>query len=102
VTESTQPLGPSAEDWTDEQVAEFRRLLDETRRRGFTHRIYEYGRPYCGAEFLPHATLPDGSPVPIVCDRPIHLSNSMHHNEELDTWWQWQDADGNWRHPGAA
>lgn len=54
-------------------------------------------QPYCGgAEFLPHATFPDGSPAPILCDRLLHGPDTMHRNDELGTCWAWQDADGNW------
>ena len=59
-------------------------------------------RPWCGAEFLPTATVPDGSPAPVLCDLPLHLPGTMHRNEELKTSWQWQDADGNWLRAGAA
>jgi hypothetical protein len=53
-------------------------------------------QPYCGAELLPHATFPDGSLAPTVCDRPVHAPGSMHHNDEDGAWWRWQDAAGNW------
>lgn len=54
--------------------------------------------PYCGEEMLPHATFADGSPAPIVCDLPIHGTDTMHQNAELRTWWMWQYADASWRH----
>lgn len=50
-------------------------------------------QPYCGAEWLPHATFPGGSPAPILCDRPLHDRNTMHHNDELDSFWSWQDPE---------
>jgi len=50
------------------------------------------GYPYCGAELLPHAEFADGSPAPIVCDLPVHGLSAMHRNEELGTWWAWQNA----------
>ena len=53
-------------------------------------------QPYCGAELLPHATFPDGSPAPILCDLPVHSRYVMHSSNELKTSWRWQDADGNW------
>ena len=53
-------------------------------------------RPWCGVEFLPTGTFPDGSPAPILCDLLLHLPGTMHRNEELKTSRQWQDADGNW------
>ena len=53
-------------------------------------------QPYCGAELLPHATLPGGSPAPVLCDLQLHGPDTMHGNDELRTSWQWQDADGNW------
>jgi hypothetical protein len=53
-------------------------------------------QPYCGAELLPHATWPDGSPAPIVCTSPVHGMDVMHHSEQPEMYWQWQDADGNW------
>lgn len=52
--------------------------------------------PYCGEELLPYATLPDGSPAPIICTSEPHGRYSMHTNDELKTSWRWQDADGNW------
>jgi hypothetical protein len=52
-------------------------------------------QPYCGVELLPHATFPDGSPAPTLCDRRLHGPDTWHGNEELGTCWQWQDKDGN-------
>ena len=56
-------------------------------------------QPYCGAELLPHATYPDGSPVPTVCTRPLHGRDIRHRDEEGIHFWQWQDADGNFVPP---
>ena len=53
-------------------------------------------QPWCGAEMLPHATLPDGTPAPILCTSEIHSRYSMHYSAECATSWRWQDADGNW------
>jgi hypothetical protein len=53
-------------------------------------------QPYCGAELLPHATAPDGSPAPILCTRPLHGLASAHRNEENGVCWRWQDMDGAW------
>jgi hypothetical protein len=53
--------------------------------------------PYCGAEWLPHATFADSSPAPILCDLPLHGLDTMHFNEERQGSWQWQYADATWR-----
>ena len=53
-------------------------------------------QPYCGAELLPHATYPDGSPAPILCTSEIHSRYFPHSNDEHKTQWRWQDTDGNW------
>lgn len=54
------------------------------------------GQPYCGEELLPHATLPDSSPAPILCTSELHSRYSPHSNDELKTTWRWQDKHGNW------
>jgi hypothetical protein len=54
------------------------------------------GQPYCGEELLPHATLPDGTPAPVLCTSEVHSRYSNHSNEEVMVSWRWQDADGNW------
>lgn len=43
--------------------------------------------PYCGAELLPHATLDDGSPAPVICTVEVHGAETGHCNEELGTRW---------------
>jgi hypothetical protein len=55
--------------------------------------------PFCGAELLPHAEMPDGSLAPLVCTLPAHPVGSMHYNDEEGTSWQWQNADGSWAVP---
>ena len=55
-------------------------------------------QPYCGAELLPHATSPDGSPAPVLCTRPVHGRDLRHHGEKPEMYWQWQDSGGNWLH----
>lgn len=56
-------------------------------------------QPFCGVELLPLATLPDGSPAPIVCTADVHGIDLMHHNEELGTYWQWQAMPGGFIRP---
>ena len=46
-------------------------------------------QPYCGTELLPHATWPDGSPAPILCDLPVHGPGTLHHSSECGTSWSW-------------
>ncbi len=53
-------------------------------------------RPYCGAELLPHATYDDGTIAPIICDRPVHQTETRHYAGDMRTSWQWQYADGTW------
>lgn len=43
----------------------------------------------CGAELLPCATMPDGTPAPIVCTLCPHADAVWHENLELGT--QWED-----------
>ena len=43
---------------------------------------------FCGAELLPHATYPDGSPAPIICTQAPHDPGTFHSNEELGTRWK--------------
>lgn len=42
----------------------------------------------CGAELLPHATIPDGTPVPIICTLHPHADAVWHENLELGTRWE--------------
>lgn len=42
---------------------------------------------FCGAELLPHATGPDGSPWPIICTQNPHEPSTWHGNEETGTRW---------------
>ena len=60
-------------------------------------RVTPDDQPYCGAELLPHATMGDGSPRPIVCTRQLHGQDTLHHADEpADMYWNWQDAAGGW------
>jgi hypothetical protein len=61
--------------------------MTETRKQGDA--LSRDDDPYCGAELLPHATFPDGSPAPILCTLPVHGPEILHCNDELGTSWSW-------------